>query len=244
MQGEILLQKLLARARKAVEDYDMIQEGDRIGIGVSGGKDSLALLYCLKALQRFYPKKFELVAITISLGNEEFDLQSLIDIYNSQDIQYHIEDTLISKIVFDVRNEKNPCSLCSNMKRGAIHNAAKRLGCNKVAFAHHRDDVIETLLLSLFYEGRIHTFSPVTYLDRTDITLIRPFIYVEEKMIRSYIEKRGVTPISSGCKVDGKTKRHYTKELIITLMEENKNVKDNLFGAIQRSGIKGWHPPL
>lgn len=244
MQGEILLQKLLARARKAVEDYDMIQEGDRIGIGVSGGKDSLALLYCLKALQRFYPKKFELVAITISLGNEEFDLQSLIDIYNSQDIQYHIEDTLISKIVFDVRNEKNPCSLCSNMKRGAIHNAAKRLGCNKVAFAHHRDDVIETLLLSLFYEGRIHTFSPVTYLDRTDITLIRPFIYVEEKMIRSYIEKRGVTPISSGCKVDGKTKRHCTKELIITLMEENKNVKDNLFGAIQRSGIKGWHPPL
>lgn len=244
MQGEILLQKLLARARKAVEDYDMIQEGDRIGIGVSGGKDSLALLYCLKALQRFYPKKFELVAITISLGNEEFDLQSLIDIYNSQDIQYHIEDTLISKIVFDVRNEKNPCSLCSNMKRGAIHNAAKRLGCNKVAFAHHRDDVIETLLLSLFYEGRIHTFSPVTYLDRTDITLIRPFIYVEEKMIRSYIEKRGVTPISSGCKVDGKTKRHYTKELIITLMEENKNVKDNLFGAIQRSGIKGWHLPL
>ncbi|NLM10586.1 MAG: tRNA 2-thiocytidine biosynthesis protein TtcA [Clostridiaceae bacterium] len=222
----------------------MIQDGDRIGIGVSGGKDSLALMYCLKTLQRFYPKKFELVAITISLGNEGFDIPSLIDIYKSLNIQYHIEDTSISKVVFDVRKEKNPCSLCSNMKRGAIHNTAKKLGCNKVAFAHHRDDVIETLLLSLFYEGRIHTFSPVTYLDRTDITLIRPFIYIEEKMIRSYIDKKGIYPIASGCKADGKTKRHYIKELIITLMKENKHIKDNLSGAIQRSRINGWHPPL
>jgi len=242
--AEVLLQKLLARVRKAVEDYDMIQDGDRIGIGVSGGKDSLALMYCLKTLQRFYPKKFELVAITISLGNEGFDIPSLIDIYKSLNIQYHIEDTSISKVVFDVRKEKNPCSLCSNMKRGAIHNTAKKLGCNKVAFAHHRDDVIETLLLSLFYEGRIHTFSPVTYLDRTDITLIRPFIYIEEKMIRSYIDKKGIYPIASGCKADGKTKRHYIKELIITLMKENKHIKDNLSGAIQRSRINGWHPPL
>lgn len=244
MQSEILLQKLLSRVRKSVEDYDMIQEGDRIAIGVSGGKDSLALLYCLNALQRFYPKRFELVAITISLGNEGFDIKALTDIYRSLNIQYHIEDTLISKIVFDVRKEKNPCSLCSNMKRGAVHNAAKKLGCNKVAFAHHRDDVIETLLLSLFYEGRIYTFSPVTYLDRKDITLIRPLIYTEEKMIRSFIKNKGISAISSGCKVDGKTKRHFVKELIISLMKENKHIQDNLFGAIQRSGINGWHPPL
>lgn len=243
MRAEILLQKLLARVRKAVEDYDMIQEGDRIGVGVSGGKDSLALLYCLDTLKRFYPKKFDLVAITISHGNEGFDIPSLIDIYNSLGIQYHIEDTLISRIVFDVRNEKNPCSLCSNMKRGAVHNTAKKIGCNKVAFAHHRDDVIETLLLSLFYEGRIHTFSPVTYLDRTGITLIRPFIYTEEKMIRSFINKKGIRPIASGCRADGKTKRRYIKDLTASLMEENKHLKDNLFGAIQRSGINGWHPP-
>lgn len=239
MQAEALFQKLLARVRKAVEDYDMIQEGDRIAVGVSGGKDSLTLLYCLKALQRFYPKKFELFAITISLGNEGFDLPALIDIYENIGIQYHIEDTQIAKIVFDVRNEKNPCSLCSNMKRGAIHNAAKKLGCNKVAFAHHKDDVIETLLLSLFYEGRIHTFSPVTYLDRTGITLIRPFIYTEEKMIRSYVNKKGIMPIPSGCRAEGKTKRHYVKELIAGLMKENRHIKDNLFGAIQRGNING-----
>jgi tRNA(Ile)-lysidine synthase TilS/MesJ len=129
------------------------------------------------------------------------------------------------------------------MKRGAVHNTAKKIGCNKVAFAHHRDDVIETLLLSLFYEGRIHTFSPVTYLDRTGITLIRPFIYTEEKMIRSFINKKGIRPIASGCRADGKTKRRYIKDLTASLMEENKHLKDNLFGAIQRSGINGWHPP-
>lgn len=244
MREEILLQKLLARLRKAVDDYNMIQDGDRIAVGVSGGKDSLALLYSLKALQRFYPQKFDLVAITISLGNEGFDLPTLIDIYKSLDVEYHIEDTSIAKIVFDIRQEKNPCSLCSNMKRGAIHNAAKKIGCNKVAFAHHKDDVIETLLLSLFYEGRIHTFSPVTHLNRTGITLIRPFIYTDEKMIRAFISKKGITPIPSGCRADGKTKRHYIKELIGTLMKDNENLKDNLFGAIQRSGINGWHPPL
>lgn len=244
MQAEVLFQKLLARVRKAVEDYGMIQNGDRIAVGVSGGKDSLTLLYCLKALQRFYPEKFDLVAITISLGNEGFDLPALIDIYKNLDIEYHIEDTPIAKIVFDIRKEKNPCSLCSNMKRGAIHNAAKKLGCNKVAFAHHKDDVVETLLLSLFYEGKIHTFSPVTYLDRSGITLIRPFIYTEEKMIRAYVNKKGITPIPSGCRAEGKTKRHYIKGLIAELMKENRHIKDNLFGAIQRSGINGWHPSL
>jgi len=244
LQAEAIFQRILARVRKAVEDYDMIQEGDRIAVGVSGGKDSLTLLYSLRALQRFYPKKFELFAITISLGNEGFDLPALIDAYKSMDIPYHIEDTQIAKIVFDIRNEKNPCSLCSNMKRGAIHNAAKKLGCNKVAFAHHRDDVIETLLLSLFYEGRIHTFSPVTYLDKTGITLIRPLIYTEEKMIRSYAGKKGITPIPSGCRAEGKTKRHYVKELLAGLMKENRHIKDNLFGAVQRSCINGWHPPL
>lgn len=243
-KGNVSIQRLLSHMIKAVEDYNMIKQGDKIAIGVSGGKDSLALLYCMNELQKFYPKSFELVAITLSLGNEGFDTNALIDIYKKLDIQYHIEDTQISKIVFDVRNEKNPCSLCSNMKRGAVHNTAKKLGCNKVAFGHHKDDVVETFLLALLYEGRIHTFSPVTYLDRKDITLIRPLIYIKEDMIKSYIENANITPIPSACKVDGKTKRTDIKQIIQTLMKDNKNIKDNLFGAIQRSNINGWHPPL
>jgi len=239
-----MLQKLLSHVRKAVTDYNMIQKGDKIAVGVSGGKDSLALLCCLKALQRFYPENFDIVAITLSLGFDDYNPKPLLDFYNSMNVDYHIEDTFIGRVVFDTRREKNPCSLCSNMKRGAIYNAAKGLGCNKVAFGHHKDDVIETLLLSLFYEGRVSTFSPVTYLDRRDITLIRPFIYTEEKSITSFIRKEGITPIPSGCKVDGETKRQYVKSLIGNLMQENRHIKDNLFGAIQRSGMNGWHPQL
>jgi tRNA 2-thiocytidine biosynthesis protein TtcA len=239
-----MLQKLLSRMRKAVTDYNMISDGDKIAIGVSGGKDSLTLLYCMKELQRFLPQKFDLVAITLSLGNEGFDIARLIDFYQRLGVDYHIEDTHIAKVVFDIRNEKNPCSLCSNMKRGAIYNAAKRLGCNKAAFGHHKDDVIETLMLSLFYEGRINTFSPVTYLDRKDITLIRPMIYMEEKMIRTFVQKEGITPVSSGCRVDGETKRQQVKELIRDLSKGNRHLKDNLFGAVQRDGMNGWHLPL
>lgn len=239
-----MLQKLLSRMRKAITDYNMISDGDKIAIGVSGGKDSLTLLYCMKELQRFLPQKFDLVAITLSLGNEGFDIPRLIDYFQRLGVDYHIEDTYIAKVVFDIRNEKNPCSLCSNMKRGAIYNAAKRLGCNKAAFGHHKDDVIETLMLSLFYEGRINTFSPVTYLDRKDITLIRPMIYTDERMIRSFVQKEGITPVPSGCRADGETKRQQMKELIRDLSKENRHLKDNLFGAIQRSGMNGWHPPL
>jgi tRNA(Ile)-lysidine synthase TilS/MesJ len=239
-----MLQKLLSRVRKAIADYDMIHDGDKIAVGVSGGKDSLALLCCMKALQRFYPNKFDLVALTLQTGLPGFEPDTLRTFYNDLDVEYHIEETPISKIVFEARNEKNPCSLCSNMKRGAIYNAAKRLGCNKVAFAHHKDDVIETLLLSLFYEGRIHTFSPVTYLNRVDITLIRPFIYTEEKMIRSFVKNSDINICSGVCRADGLTKRHYIKSVIINLAKENRYIRDNIFGAIQRSGINGWHPPL
>lgn len=239
-----MLQKILSRTRKAIADYDMIHEGDKIAVGVSGGKDSLTLLCCMKSLQRFYPNKFDLVALTLQTGLPGFEPDVLRMFCNNLGVEYHIEETLISRIVFETRNEKNPCSLCSNMKRGAIYNAAKRLGCNKVAFAHHKDDVIETLLLSLFYEGRIHTFSPVTYLDRTDITLIRPFIYTEERMISSFIRKSGIKPCSGTCKADGLTKRHYIKDVLRSLAKENRHIRDNIFGAIQRGGINGWHPPL
>lgn len=239
-----MIQKLLSRIRKAVTDYGMIQDGDKVAVGVSGGKDSLVLVYCLKELQRFLPQKFDLVAITLDLGNEGFDRERLIRFYQQIGVEYHVENTDIAKIVFDIRNEKNPCSLCSNMKRGAIYSTAKSLGCNKAAFGHHKDDVIETMILSLFYEGRINTFSPVTYLDRTDITLIRPMIYLEEKMIRTFVQKEGIIPVPSGCRVDGVTKRQEVKELIRNLSRENRHLKDNLFGAIQRNGMNGWHLPL
>ncbi|NLI39120.1 MAG: tRNA 2-thiocytidine biosynthesis protein TtcA [Clostridiaceae bacterium] len=218
----------------------MISHGDRIAVGVSGGKDSQLLLMALSELRKFLPVKFELIGITVALGFESFDVNKLLKFYNNLDEDYHIEDTQISRVVFEVRKEKNPCSLCANMKRGAFYQAAKSLGCNKAAFAHHMDDVIETLIMSLLYEGRIHTFSPVTYLDRRDITLIRPMIYTEEKMVSACVKALGLEAIKSGCPVDGNTKRQNVKELLALLMKENKHLKANLFGAVQRSDIKGW----
>jgi tRNA 2-thiocytidine biosynthesis protein TtcA len=237
-----MLQKILSRVRKAVEDYHMIKDGDRIAVGVSGGKDSQLLLVALNELRRFLPKKFDIVALTIDLGFENFDRSLLLKFYNNSGVEYHIEDTNISQIVFDVRNEQNPCALCANMKRGAAYNAAIRLGYNKVAFAHHMDDVIETFLMSQIYEGRIHTFSPVTYLDRKKITLIRPMIYIDERLIRSAVRDLRLEPITSGCPADGTTKRQNIKGLIREMSVENQHIKANLFGAIQRSGICGWRP--
>lgn len=235
-----MLQKILSRMRKAITDYDMIKPGDKIAVGVSGGKDSQLLLIAMRELQRFLPVKFELIGITIALGFDTFDIRSLLDFYNSSEVDFHIEDTNIAQVVFEARNEKSPCSLCSNMKRGAIYSAARSLGCNKVAFAHHLDDVVETLLMSQIYEGRIHTFSPVTYLDRKAITLIRPLIYIEEKLVRASVRDLALKPVGSGCPVDGVTSRQNVKELIYTLTKENRNIKSNLFGAIQRAGISGW----
>ncbi len=234
------MQKVLSRMRKAITDYNMISHGDRIAVGVSGGKDSQLLLMALSELRKFLPVKFELIGITVALGFESFDVNKLLKFYNNLDEDYHIEDTQISRVVFEVRKEKNPCSFCANMKRGAFYQAAKSLGCNKAAFAHHMDDVIETLIMSLLYEGRIHTFSPVTYLDRRDITLIRPMIYTEEKMVSACVKALGLEAIKSGCPVDGNTKRQNVKELLALLMKENKHLKANLFGAVQRSDIKGW----
>jgi len=238
----LMLQKILSRMRKAIEDYQMINDGDKIAVGVSGGKDSQLLLIGLKELQRFLPQKFELVAITIDLGFENFDRESLLSFYNRIGVDYHIEKTYISQIVFDVRNEQNPCSLCANMKRGALYGTAVKLGCNKAAFAHHMDDVVETFLMSQFYEGRIHTFSPVTHLDRRNITLIRPMIYIEEKFIRAAVKSLELNPIGSGCPADGVTNRQKIKELIREMSKENHHLKANLFGAIQRAEICGWKP--
>lgn len=236
-----MIKRILGQVRKAIQDYDMIQEGDRIAIGVSGGKDSLTLLVAMRQLQNFFPKKFELEAVTLTMGIGEFDLTPVKELCSEIGVNYTIEETLIGKIVFEVRQEKNPCSMCANLRRGALHNVAKALNCNKVALAHNKDDVIETLLLSTFYEGRLHTFSPVTYLDRKSLYLIRPLIYTEEKEIKGFVKACNLQIVPSPCHVNGKTRRQYIKELILDLTKETRDVKSNIFGAIRRSGIEGWH---
>ncbi len=231
----------MGQTRKAIQDYNMIQEGDRIAVGVSGGKDSLTLLVALRRLMDFYPLKFEVKAVTLAMNIGEMDFSPVMKLCEDIGVEYIIEDTNIGKIVFEARQEKNPCSLCANLRRGALNNTALRLGCNKVALAHNCDDVVETLLLSTFYEGRIHTFSPVTYLDRKNITVIRPLIYVEEKQIKAFIKNRNLQTVQNPCTANGYTKRQYIKDLIKHLSVDNREIKNTIFGAIKRSGLDGWH---
>jgi Predicted ATPase of the PP-loop superfamily implicated in cell cycle control len=239
--GVFVVKRILGQVRKAIQDFDMIQEGDRIAVGVSGGKDSLTLLLALAKLKDFYPVNFELQAVTLTMGMYDIDLSSVKKLCDELGIKYTIEETLISRIVFEEKQEKNPCSLCANLRRGALNSVAVRLGCNKVALAHNRDDVIETLLMSTFYEGRIHTFSPVTWLERKQIHIIRPLIYVEEKDIRAFVREKGLTIIKNPCKANGKTKRQYIKELLHAVSKDHKKVKSTIFGAIRRSNRDGWH---
>lgn len=235
------IKRILGQTRKAVQDYGMICEGDRIAVGISGGKDSLTLLIALRKLMDFYPARFELKAVTLATGIGEPDYSPVVKLCEDIGVEYIIEDTVLGKIVFEARQESNPCSLCANLRRGAMNNTALRLGCNKVALAHNRDDVIETLFLSLLYEGRIHTFSPVTYLDKKGIYVIRPLIYVEEKQIKAFIRENNLQTVLNPCLVNGHTKRQFIKELLKDLSGENREIKNNIFGAIKRSGMDGWH---
>ena len=234
------LQKLMSQVRKAVDEYQLIGEGDKIAVGISGGKDSLTLLYALQGLQRFYPRHFELQAITVSLGFPGFDLEPIKALCASLEVPYTVVETEIGKIIFEDRKETNPCSLCAKMRKGAFNEKAKELGCNKVAYAHHKDDVIETMLMSLIYEGRFHTFSPVTYWDRTDITLIRPMIYMNEMDVIGFQHKYDLPVVRNRCPADGNTKREYIKNLIRQLNEENPGVKERMFAAVLSGNLKGW----
>lgn len=234
------LQRLLSYTRKAIDDYKMIDDGDRIAIGVSGGKDSLTLLYALSNLQRFYPKKFDIEAITVSMGIKDMDFSSVKNLCKELGVNYTIVETEIAEIIFSRRKESNPCSLCAKMRKGAFNTKAKELGCNKEAYAHHFDDVIETMMMSLIYEGRFHCFSPVTYLDKSDITLIRPLIYVREADIKGFRNAYNLPVVKNLCPIDGYTKRQYVKDLIKTLQSENPGLKEQLFNAIKTSNIPGW----
>ena len=233
------LQQVLSNIRKAVDDYQMIEEGDKIAVGISGGKDSLTLLNGLHGLKRFYPKHFELYAVTVDLGFQNLNLSAIQSMCEQLDVPYTIVKTEIANIVFEERKESNPCSLCAKMRKGALNDAIKQAGCNKVAYAHHKDDVVETMLMSLIYEGRFHTFSPVTYLDRTDITVIRPLIYMNEVDVIGYVNKHQIPVVKSPCPADGYTKREYVKELLRHLNQENPGVKERMFTAIQ-NGMESY----
>ncbi len=234
------LQQVLSYVRRAIDDYHMIEDGDKIAIGISGGKDSLTLLYALHGLKRFYPKKFEIHAVTVDLGFKNVNLDKIKAICEELNVEYTIVETDIAKIIFDDRKETNPCSLCAKMRKGALNDAIKAAGCNKVAYAHHKDDVVETMLMSLIFEGRFHTFSPVTYLDRMDLTVIRPLMYMNESDVIGFINKYEVPVVKSPCPADGYTKREYTKQLLRQLNLENPGVKERMFTAIQNGNMKGW----
>lgn len=234
------LQQLLSHTRKAIDTYDMINEGDKIAIGVSGGKDSLALLYALKGLQRFYPKKFEIEAITVSLGFDNFDLSGVKELCDELEINYTILDTDIGDIIFNQRKEKNPCSLCAKMRKGALNEMAVKLGCNKIALGHHKEDIVETMMMSLFFEGRFYTFSPVTYLDRMKLYSIRPLMYVSERDLIGFKNKYNLPVVKSPCPADGNTKREYMKNLLNDLNKDNPGLIQRLYRAIEGSDIKGW----
>lgn len=238
------LQQVLSKVRSAIDDYHMIEEGDRIAVGISGGKDSLTLLYALSNLRRFYPKSFEIYAITADLGFENMDFEQIKTLCTELNVAYKIVETDIAQIVFDIRKESNPCSLCAKMRKGAINTAIRELGCNKAAYAHHRDDVIETMMMSLIYEGRFHTFSPVTYLDNMGITVIRPLLYMGESDVIGFINKYRVPVLKSPCPVDGHTKREYIKSLVRQMNLENPGVKDRMFTAIINSNMEGWNKQL
>lgn len=234
------LQQLLSYTRKAIDDYQMIDDGDHIAIGISGGKDSLTLLYALHGLQRFYPKKFQLSAITVDLGYEKFDTKPLGKLCEELGVPYHVVKTDIAQILFEERKESNPCSLCAKMRKGALNDAAEELGCNKIAYAHHKDDIIETMLLSLLFEGRFHSFSPKTYLDRMKLTVIRPMMYVEESNVIGFQHKYDLPVAKSRCPIDGFTKRQYAKDLVKQLNTEHPGAKNRMFTAISNGNIAGW----
>lgn len=234
------LQKLLSYTRQAVDEYQMIEEGDKIAIGISGGKDSLTLLYALSHLQKFYPKRFELLALTVDLGYPGFDVTKIQTLCKSLQIEYHIISTKIGEMVTSDHLEGSACSLCARLRKGALNDAAKALGCNKVAYGHHMDDVIETMMLALIYEGRFCSFWPVTHLEKSDLTVIRPMIYVPEADVKGF-EKNYALPIAKNpCPIEGSTKRTYIKSLIKQLNEENPGVRKRLFHAIKDGNLEGW----
>jgi tRNA(Ile)-lysidine synthase TilS/MesJ len=234
------LQKLLSYTRQAVDAYEMIEEGDKIAIGISGGKDSLTLLYALVHLQKFYPKHFDLVAITVDLGYDGFDLSETKNLCKELEISYHVIPTQIGAIVNDEAVKGSACALCARLRKGAFNDAAKNLGCNKVAYGHHMDDAIETMMMALLFEGRFCSFWPVTPLEKSELTVIRPLIYVPEADVRGFEHKFSLPVAKNKCPLEDTTKRAYIKSLIDQLKKDHPGVRKRLFHAISEGNLEGW----
>ena len=234
------MRKILSQVRRCVEDYDMIQPGDRIAVGVSGGKDSLALLAALAELRRFYPKPFTVEAITLDLGVPGMCFDGVADFCRAIQVPYTVIPTQINHIIFEVRKEKNPCSMCAKMRRGALNEALLARGLHKVALGHHFDDAVETFFLSLFFEGRISCFQPVTDLDRTGVLQIRPLLYCTEAQIISAAQRLSFPVVHNPCPADGFTKRQEVKELLAQLEQQYPHLREKVFGAMQHLPLKAW----
>ena len=234
------LKRMLSFVRRGVDDYSMIEEGDVIAVGISGGKDSLALLKTLAEMRRFYPKKYEVKAITIDMGFEGSDYSPIEEYCKNLGVEYRVVGTDIAKIIFDVRQEPNPCSLCAKMRRGSLHAAAQEMGCNKVALGHHFDDVVETFMMNLFFEGRLGCFSPVTYLSNRKITLIRPMIYATEKDVIYFTRRQELPVVKSLCPEDHNTERENMKNLLADIEKTNKGLKHRIFKAICKGELDGF----
>ena len=234
------MQHILSLVRRCVDDYGMITDGETVAVGVSGGKDSVLTLAALAKLRDFHPAKFQVTAITIDSGTPGMDFTPIARLCQELGVTYHLVPVPIYEIVFTARQEKNPCSLCAKMRRGALSTELNRLGISKIALGHHYDDAVETLLMSLFWEGRISRFQPVTYLDRTEVTQIRPLLYVQEREVRNAVARCGLPVVENPCPANGSTAREEMKELIAQLEPQFPNLKKKIFGAIQRYPLYGW----
>ena len=236
------MQNILGQVRRCVEDYHMIDAGDVVAVGVSGGKDSLVTLTALARLRAFYPIPFTVRAITLETGAPGMSFDAVADLCRQLEVPYTRIQVPVYDIVFNQRKEKNPCSMCAKMRRGALHNALREHGITKIALGHHYDDAIETLLMNLLFEGRIGCFQPVTYLDRTGITQIRPLLYCGEGMLRNAAERNHLPVVFNPCPADGNTKRQEVKELIKSLDKQYPGLKSRVFGAMQGLPLPAWGP--
>ena len=235
------MQKLMGLMRRCIDDYDMIQKGDKIAVGVSGGKDSLVLLRLLAGLREYHSKPFELEAITIDMGLG-MDFSAIEAMCKDLNVPYTLVKTEIGPIIFDHRKEKNPCSMCAKMRRGALNQALLDRGLNKLALGHHYDDAVETFVMSLLYEGRISCFQPVTNLDRTGVVQIRPMLYITEKSADHFATRMQLPVLKNRCPVDKHTKREEIKELVYELTGRYPDFKERIFGAMQRYPLAEWEP--
>ena len=243
------MQKLLSRVRSCVDRYSMIEDGDRIAVGVSGGKDSLALLCVLSELRKFYPEKYDLCALMLDMGFDASetvgaapsDTSEIAELCSRLGVEFHVKRTEIARVIFDVRKESNPCSLCARMRRGSLHDLAKEYGVNKLALGHHFDDAAETVMLNLFFEARIGCFSPVTYLSRKDLTMIRPLLLTEERDIKTFVKKASLPVMKSPCPMDKTSERAKMKDMLHAFDREHRGLYTRIVGAVDRGGIDGWH---